>query len=57
LIDIGSWRGAAGFLADQLNGQMGLVQYSYVDFYMGTFARGFDVYLLDDLSPTESLWV
>lgn len=36
LVNIGSWRGAAGFLAEQLNRQTGS-QYDYVDFYMGSF--------------------
>lgn len=34
LVDLGSWRGCAGFLAEQLNLQCGLSQYSYMDFYM-----------------------
>jgi hypothetical protein len=37
LVDIGSWRGAAGFLAEQLNRQTGESQYHYVDLYMGSF--------------------
>jgi len=37
LVDIGSWRGAAGFLADQLNRESGEQRYDYMDFYMGTF--------------------
>jgi len=37
LVDIGSWRGAAGFLADQLNREPGERQYDYMDFYMGSF--------------------
>ena len=37
LVDIGSWRGAAGFLADQLNRETGEQQYDYMDFYMGSF--------------------
>ena len=36
-VDIGSWRGAAGFLADQLNRESGERQYDYRDFYMGSF--------------------
>jgi hypothetical protein len=36
LVDIGSWRGAAGFLAEQLNCERGVQQYDYMDFYMGT---------------------
>jgi hypothetical protein len=35
--DIGSWRGAAGFLADQLNRESGESQYDYMNFYMGSF--------------------
>src|SRR2546425_6732523 len=36
---LGSWRGAAGFIADQLNRQRkaGEYCYDYLDFYMGTF--------------------
>ena len=37
MVDIGSWRGAAGFLADQLNRESGESQYDYMDFYMGSF--------------------
>jgi len=37
LVDIGSWRGAAGFLAEQLNRQTGESRYAYVDLYMGSF--------------------
>jgi hypothetical protein len=37
LVDIGSWRGAAGFLAEQLNRQTGESRYDYMDFYMGSF--------------------
>src|ERR1700739_429678 len=37
LVDIGSWRGAAGFLAEQLNRQTGESRYDYVDVYMGSF--------------------
>jgi hypothetical protein len=37
LMDIRSWRGAAGFLADQLNRETGERQYDYMDFYMGSF--------------------
>lgn len=36
LIDIGSFRGAGGFLADCLNRQSGCQDYDYMDFYMGT---------------------
>ncbi len=35
-IDIGSFRGAGGFIADELNRQYGSGQYDYMDFYMGT---------------------
>jgi hypothetical protein len=34
LVDIGSWRGAGGFLADQLNRETGERQYDYIDFYI-----------------------
>ena len=34
--DIGSFRGAAGFIADFLNTKLGTSQYDYMDFYMGT---------------------
>jgi hypothetical protein len=37
LVDIGSWRGAAGFLADALNCQTGKAKYDYIDFYMGSW--------------------
>jgi hypothetical protein len=37
LVDLGSWRGAAGFLADQLNRDSGERQYDYMDFYLGSF--------------------
>jgi len=36
LVDIGSFRGAGGFLADCLNRQGGRQEYDYMDFYMGT---------------------
>jgi hypothetical protein len=36
IVNIGSFRGAAGFIADQLNRQAGARQYDYLDFYMGT---------------------
>jgi hypothetical protein len=36
LVDLGSWRGAAGFIAQQLNLQLGEPKYDYTDFYMGT---------------------
>jgi hypothetical protein len=36
-VDIGSWRGAAGFLADQLNHESGESRCDYMDFYMGSF--------------------
>jgi hypothetical protein len=36
LVDIGSFRGAGGFLADCLNRQSGRQEYDYMDFYMGT---------------------
>ena len=34
-VDIGSFRGAAGFIADCLNRQLGTSEYDYMDFYMG----------------------
>jgi hypothetical protein len=36
LIDIGSFRGAGGFIADCLNREIGAQEYDYMDFYMGT---------------------
>jgi hypothetical protein len=36
MVDIGSFRGAGGFLADYLNGQSGRQEYDYMDFYVGT---------------------
>ncbi len=36
LIDIGSFRGAAGFLADLVNRDIGTAEYGYMDFYLGT---------------------
>src|SRR6266446_311979 len=36
LVDIGSFRGAGGFLADCLNRQSSSQEYDYMDFYMGT---------------------
>lgn len=35
-LDLGSFRGSGGFLADVLNRQTGTRQYDYIDFYMGT---------------------
>lgn len=35
VVDIGSFRGAAGFLADLLNREIGRTEYDYMDFYMG----------------------
>jgi hypothetical protein len=41
LVDLGSWRGAAEFIAEQLNRQTGESQYDYMHFYMGSFwSRG-----------------
>lgn len=34
--DIGSFRGAGGFIADELNRQTGQTRYGYMDFFMGT---------------------
>jgi hypothetical protein len=36
LLDLGSFRGSGGFLAEVLNRQIGAEQYDYMDFYMGT---------------------
>ena len=36
LVDIGSWRGAGGFIAEELNRQTGEANYDYMYFYMGT---------------------
>jgi len=35
-LDLGSFRGSGGFLADVLNRQTGTRQYDYLSFYMGT---------------------
>lgn len=39
VVDIGSFRGAAGFLADLLNRETGSGGYDYMDFYMGSLLR------------------
>jgi len=36
VVDLGSQRGAAGFIADWLNTKQDTKRYSYLDFYMGT---------------------
>jgi hypothetical protein len=36
VVDIGSFRGAGGFIAACLNRQIGRQEYDYIDFYMGT---------------------
>ncbi|HEY7494981.1 MAG TPA: hypothetical protein VIH59_28250 [Candidatus Tectomicrobia bacterium] len=36
LVDIGSFRGAGGFIAECINRQTGKREYDYIDFYMGT---------------------
>lgn len=36
IVDIGSFRGAGGFIADCLNRQTGTWEYDYINFYMGT---------------------
>ena len=36
VVDIGSFRGAGGFIAACLNQQIGGQEYDYIDFYMGT---------------------
>lgn len=38
LVHLGSWRGAAQFLAEQLNRQTGKSQYDYMEFYMGSIS-------------------
>jgi len=50
-VDIGSFRGAAGFLAEHLDRALGTHQYSYMDFYMGT------IWVRDraDLTPVYEL--
>jgi hypothetical protein len=35
-VDLGSFRGTAGFIADYLNAKMDSSRYDYMDFYMGT---------------------
>jgi hypothetical protein len=37
LVDIGWWRGAGAFIAEELNRQTGESKYDYMDFYIGTF--------------------
>lgn len=37
VVDIGSFRGTGGFIADLLSGEAGTREYDYADFYMGTF--------------------
>jgi hypothetical protein len=36
IVDLGSFRGSAGFIANLLNGQVAGARYDYMDFYMGT---------------------
>ena len=36
ILDIGSFRGAGGFIADYLNDMLGETRYDYMDFYLGT---------------------
>ncbi len=36
IVDIGSFRGAGGFIADWMNRQTGKWVYDYIDFYMGS---------------------
>lgn len=35
IVDLGSFRGSAGFLADYLNQRLNTSRYDYIDFYMG----------------------
>jgi hypothetical protein len=39
VVDIGSFRGAGGFIADLLNRENGERRYGYMDFYLGTIWR------------------
>lgn len=36
LVDLGSFRGSAGFIADYFNREIGQSKYDYMDFFMGT---------------------
>ena len=47
ILDIGSFRGAAGFIADYLNGLVAEARYDYMDFYLGSLWLPGSV----DLSP------
>jgi hypothetical protein len=51
VLDLGSFRGSGGFLADTLNRQIGAVRYDYLDFYMGT------IWIADraDLTPVYQM--
>jgi hypothetical protein len=40
LVDLGSFRGTGGFIADWLNAKGGNERYDYLDFYMGTCGLG-----------------
>ena len=51
VLDIGSFRGAAGFIADYLNGIVAESQYDYMDFYLGTLWIAGRV----DLTPVYAL--
>jgi hypothetical protein len=50
-VDIGSFRGAAGFIADRLNREIGDNQYDYMDFYMGSIW----IFRRADLTPVYEL--
>lgn len=51
IVDIGSFRGAAGFIADLLNREIGQRRYDYLDFYLGS------LWISDraDLTPAYAL--
>jgi hypothetical protein len=51
VLDIGSFRGAGGFIADYLNGIVAEARYDYMDFYLGTLWLAGRV----DLTPVYAL--
>src|SRR5207237_1759447 len=50
-LDLGSFRGSGGFLADVLNRQLGEERYDYLSFYMGTIG----IAARADLTPVYRL--
>ena len=50
-VDLGSFRGSGGFIADVLNEETGTRQYNYMDFYMGTIC----VHDRADLTPVYAM--